>query len=197
MLPDFPGLKKRLQRLVNRRLRASFNRELGFASEIPRFSVKEGDAWAIQRADGTVDVSNFGEMSTAPMEIEVKDLPTLSPEKLGEKLDAMAKDMAEQARKKVIDKLKESTASGGTVVNTQGAPLSPEILLEALEKMEIDFDDGGHHLTMLVGPALYKALQTLIPEWDKDEELKRRHAGLMERKRDDWRIRETRRKLAD
>ena len=193
MLPDFPNLKRQLQRLVNSRLRASYYRELGFASEIPRFSVKEGDGWAVQRADGTIDSSNFGEMSTAPMVIDTRDLPTLSPQALGEKLDAMAKDMAEQTIRKVIETLKQSR----NVVNAQGAPLGPETLLEALDKIEIDFEGGSHNLTMLVGPELYRILQTRIPEWEKDEQLTRRHAELMERKRDEWRTRETRRKLAD
>ncbi len=198
MLPDFPELKKRLQRLVNRRLRASFYRESGIIAEVPHFSIKEGDGWTIVRADGSQESSNFQEMSSE-MTIDTKDLPTLSPEELIARLDSTAKDMARKASGVFFGTLKEATASSGNVIDAKGRPLSPYVLLETLERMQIDFKDDGSHtdLRMIVGPELYKSLQAKIPEWDKDENFKRLHAELMERKREEWRLREARRKLVD
>jgi hypothetical protein len=198
MLPDFPELKKKLSLLLRERLRQSFARQAPVISDIRRFKSHEGDTFTIHRLDGSVTTSTY-HLTETEFSIERHELPTLTPQQLIAKIDEAAGKMAEQASEHFFKELSEAVTRVGNVVNAQGQPISPELVFQVLEKIELDFDEHGkpHGLTMVVGTKVAEALRTLIPKWEADTELNTRYQDLMKKKREEWRDRESRRKLVD
>lgn len=198
LLPDFPGTKKEIRKIVNERMRRTFYREAALLSRMRRFDSHEGDSFTIHRLDGTTERSRYRK-TVVEFTIDKKDLAELSPGALAERMDRAAYEMAGKASKAIFEKLKQITSESGQVHDAKGRPLSPDTLLEALEMMDIDFDDQGRPsgLTLAVGPELGERLRSLAPVWEADPEFRRRHNELMQRKREAWRDRESRRKLVD
>lgn len=198
MLPDFPQLKEKLSLLLRERLRQSFARQAPVISDIRKFRSHEGDTFTIHRLDGSLTTSAY-QLTEAEFSIDRGELPTLTPHQLVSKLDEAAAKMAEQASKRFFEELSEAVTRIGNVVNAQGQPISPELVFEVLEKIELDFDEHGkpHGLTMVVGTKVAEALRTLIPKWEADTDLNKRYQVLMKKKREEWRDRESRRKLVD
>jgi hypothetical protein len=198
LLPDFPNTKSEFMKAVTERLRVGVYRESALLSRVRRFAAHEGDSFTIHRLDGTVAKSTYRETS-AEMTINRKDLVALSPQQLADKIDQLALEMAGKTSKVVFDKLHEITSESGQVRDAKGKPFSPETILEALESIDIDFDEKGQPsgLTFVVGPELGARIREKAPEWEADPEFRRRHSELMQRKREAWRDRESRRKLVN
>lgn len=198
MLPDLPELKKKLRLLLRERLRQSFARQAPVIGDIRRFKSHEGDTFTIHRLDGSMTTSTY-QLTEAGFSIGRQELPTLAPQQLIAKIDEAAGKLAEQASKHFFQELNEAVTRVGNVVNAQGQPISPELIFQVLEKIELDFDEDGkpHGLTMVVGPKVAEALRMLIPKWEADPELNKRYQDLIGKKREEWRDRESRRKLVD
>ena len=198
MLPDFPAVKKELHKIVTQRMRRSVHREAVMFSMVRHFSSHEGDSFTTHRPDGTSEKHSYRESATE-FTIDKKDLATLSADALASKIDTAARDMAAKTEKAIFETLRQISSDSGNVIDAKGKPFSPETLLEALEKMDIDFDEQGNPsgLTAVVGPELAARIRAKAAEWDADQEFRRRHSELMQRKREAWRDRENCRKLVD
>ncbi len=198
MLPDFPATKTELKKAVTERLRRWVHGESTLLSTVRHFMVHEGDSFTIQRSDGTIEKSPYQE-AAVEITIDKADIATFTPQALVEKIDKMAREMAEKTSKMMIERLHHISEEEGQVVDARGKPLSPDLLLEALERMDIDFDKNGKPsgLHMLVGPELWARVQAKAAEWEADPEFQRRRIEMLARKREAWRDRQSRRKLAD
>ena len=198
LLPDFPNSKKEIRKVVTERLRHRFYAETVFLSRMRKFKTAEGDSFTIHRADGTVAKNRYGE-TTADFAIDRNAVATLDPKALIEKIDRAALEMAEKATKRLLQKLGQTLTDAGQVHDAKGKPFSPDTYLEALESIDIDFDENGNPsgLMMLVGPALWERIREKAAEWEADPGFSQRHTDLMQRKREAWRDRESNRKLVD
>jgi hypothetical protein len=198
VLPDFPTVKRELHKIVTQRMRRSVHREAVIFSMVRHFAAHEGGSFTIHRPDGTSEKHSYKE-TAVKFTIDNKDLATLSAEALASKIDKAASDMAAQTESAIFEKLRQDSSASGQVVDATGKPFSPEVLLEVLERMEIDFDDQGKPsgLTAVVGPEIAARIREKAAEWDADLDFKRRHRELLDRKREAWRDRENRRKLVD
>ncbi len=198
LLPDFPSVKKEIKKVATERLRRTVYRETTLLSRMRKSQSHEGDSFTIHRLDGTVQKSRYRE-TAVELTIDKKDLTSLTPKALAEKIDKAAQEMAEKTSKMIFGKLREIISESGQVHDAKGKPLSPDTFLEALEMIDIDFDEKGDPsgLTVLVGPELWERIRQKAPDWEADPEFKRRHSELMRRKREAWRDRENRRKLVD
>jgi len=199
MLPDFPDLKRELMRIVTARMRRRVYRDSGVMSEIRRFQSHEGHKFTIYRADGSSETTRY-RLTTVDLSVKNSELPQMSPQELLARIDDVADAMAEKVTKQLFEKLRRTAAQAGTATNAAGRPISAELLFEALEKIELDFyeeDESPHELTMFVGPELAKVLARLIPIWRQDPSFDKKYGEVMAKKRAAWRVRESRRKLAD
>jgi hypothetical protein len=198
LLPDFTATKKEIKRIVTERLRRGVYQEAAFLSRLRRSKSHEGDSFTIHRLDGSTQTNRYREIAVE-LAIDKKDLATLTPKALAEKIDKAAVEMAEKTSRGFFEKLHQVTSESGRVHDAKGKPISSETLLEALEMIDIDFDEKGEPsgLTVVVGPELWERIKQKVPEWEADPEFKRRHGELMQRKREAWRDRESRRKLVD
>ncbi len=80
-------------------------------------------------------------------------------------LDDMAMDALKQMMPKFFERIGGLSEAAGTTVDARGEPLSYELYLRGLEKVEIDFDEQGNPIlpTMVMGPDMYEAWQKLPP----------------------------------
>jgi hypothetical protein len=197
MLPDFPDLKKKLNSMLQERMKRQCYGD-GVLSRVMRFHVHEGDAFTTVRLDGSEERSQFKEKSVK-RSFKAEELAKMTPTDLVKKVDSMALEMSEQTSKAMFEMIRESTNETGNIVDAQGQPFSFDLILQMYEKMEIDFDEKGEPsgITMVVHPELGKRLPDLMKQWKADPECTRRYDELMQKKREDWNDRESRRKLVD
>jgi hypothetical protein len=196
MLPDLPTLKSDLQELLDDHLRTRAHSKLGVFSKVGRVFVHEGNRMRTVRADGSVEETDF-KTASAEMVIKRSEVPFLTPEARLAMLDKMADEMAEKMSKTLFESLNATLEAAGQTVDNRGKPLSIDVFLETLEKMDIEFDADGQPagLQLVTGPAVAPAMQKIREQLQTDPEVQRRHRALMDRKRMEWRAREAARKL--
>jgi len=110
-------------------------------------------------------------------------------------LDDMATDGLKQLMPKLFERIGGLSEAAGTTVDARGEPLSHELLLRGLERVEIDFDEDGNPILpkMVVAPDVFKAWQKLLPPTEAQE---RAFSELIERKRQEFNDRRRHRKLS-
>jgi hypothetical protein len=197
MFPDYPKLKieikKRFELLTYQKSRA--DPLLGFMRTI---KIKEGNKMIYHTVDGKRMETSFTRFQSA-FRISDEDIIEKGVEGLVEIADNIGSDMKSKVGKKVISDFNKITAKTGNVVDAKGKELSQDMLLEVINKMELSFDDAGnpHMPTMFVNPEVAEKIKDKIPEWEKDEEHKKKFDDLIKKKRDEWNDRESNRKLVD
>ena len=149
-------------------------------------------------ATGETEESNY-ELFSGALEVNHQDLIERGPIALNEGLEKVAKELSSQQSKMVLEHVNQITAKTGNIVDAGGRPINPDLLLQMLERIEIDFgEDGQPRLpTLVVSPENYEKLREKMLEWEKDEHYKRKFDELIERKRQEWHDRESHRKLVD
>ncbi len=110
-------------------------------------------------------------------------------------LDEMATDGLKQLMPKLFERIGCLSEGAGTTVDARGEPLSYELILRGLEKIEIDFDEHGNPIlpTMVVGPALHEAWQKLPAPTETQQ---RAFSELIERKKREFNDRRRYRQLS-
>lgn len=195
MLPDLPDLKRDMQRILDQYLRNRTNQRLGVFGEAPKHFMHEGNRMRIRRANGSVEETKLKEAS-GELSLKVGDIPALTLKERIAKLDKVADQMADQIGTHSLKTLSEGLDKAGQVVDRKGKPFDAEAIFEVLEKLQIEFDESGKYdLTILIPPALRPRAEELIRLFETDKNLQKRHADIMERKREEWRDREASRKL--
>ena len=192
MLPDFPRSKEMLQNYLYNYWQRQNRDYLGALKEARSYRHHEGQRWLMERTDGSVSESEYQEVSSI-ITIRNDEIPSLTFAKVLEKIDAFAQDMTRQQRQLFHQALTEVIAENGreptgTVEFTQDA------FLNALESMWVDFDEHGHHsLVVELSPELAEKAKS----WQQDAEFLARFDSIIERKREEWRVRVSHRKLVD
>lgn len=197
MLPDFPKIKRKWSAMFVRSVREQVN-HASFVSQIRKVRHFEGDGMKVTDATGETEESNY-ELFSGALEVNHQDLIERGPIALNEGLEKVAKELSSQQSKMVLEHVNQITAKTGNIVDAGGRPINPDLLLQMLERIEIDFgEDGQPRLpTLVVSPENYEKLREKMLEWEKDEHYKRKFDELIERKRQEWHDRESHRKLVD
>jgi hypothetical protein len=105
--------------------------------------------------------------------------------------------MAGQQIESFFEMMHQTTEKTGNVVDAGGKPFSPELMLEALEKIEIDFNsDGSPRMpTMALGEAQRAKLLESANDSESMAIFEMRRDKIIDRKREEWRAREANRIL--
>ena len=115
------------------------------------------------------------------LELDIRPICDGKLEELLHALDALAGEQVRAVETGMFQRLSELTAATGNQVDAAGRPLTHELMLEMLDKMDIAFDDHGEaQLTFVAGPGLVAKLQAL-PEMTAEQQLA--YDDLMARKR--------------
>lgn len=199
MLPDFVELKERLEALAKRRLRQYVHERDPVMREIRHMYIHEGRGSRYRTMDGTEDRMEL-KPSVAELCATPDEILGWSLEEVLKRIDGLGEQMLSQIVPAMFGKVKEVTDRTGNLVNAGGQPFSFEVFIAGIEKVWIDFDDetGEPKLpTIVVPPEIAERLRTILPEWEQNEDYKRRLAEVIETKRQAWNDRESRRKLVE
>jgi len=190
-------LKERIRKELSFQLEEQIRRDPLF-SQIRRGHYHEGDRWAISQPDGTVDESEFTQIAEK-YTIEPKDVIEKGPSAIIENQLKLAEKVRRKHYELFIRKMQAVTEKTGNLVDAQGHPFTPELFLELLEKVEIDFDDQGRPRlpALVVSPELATRIKEKMPEWETNQDYKKAFEDLIKKKKQQWDDRESYRKLVD
>ncbi len=197
MLPDYPEFKNRLLRLLLRKLEERV-RDEPLLQQVRHVRYFEGDSCILGGENADTGETGFTELateSTAEREAIIKRGPMAVVENLGE----IAKDLQKKQVQMMFAHISQASEKAGTSVDAGGRPFDFDLFIEALERIQIDFDEDGRPRmpAFFVPPTIAQQIATKLPEWEKNPEYKQRVDNLIERKRMEWNDRESRRRLVD
>jgi len=197
MLPDFPALKDEILKIILAKLRQRVDSGDPVLSEIKHFRQREGSQMRYEQYGGTTVQEGFEKIGTE-FSVLPGEVPTLVGEKLDAKLDEMAQDLIARSAKSFFKKVGESSEKAGTSIDAGGKPISPELLLDMMDSVQMEFGpDGSPTQSFVIHPDMFPALKKVSEQIENEPELKRRNAEILERQREAWAARESNRKLAD
>ena len=196
MLPDFPTVKKKIGDDFNKKIREKINTE-PFLSQRGRKRVHEGNILTSSSVDGYTESREYERISSG-FSIKPDEIIEKGVDAFFSQIDKISEELIKQRSQALFKKMDEVTERTGNIVNAKGN-FSPEVYLEALEKVTIDFDEFGNPLlpALILNPKDLEKIKDKIPKWEADPNLRKKHLELIEKKRREWRDRESRRKLVD
>jgi hypothetical protein len=197
MLPDFPDLKAEVLKIVLAKLRQRVDTGDPVVSQVRRFRQREGSQMRYEQYGGTKVQEGFEKIGTE-FTVLPSNVPALVGEKLDAKLEEMAQDLIARSARAFFKKVGDVCDKAGTSIDAGGKPVSPEMLLEMVGAVQMEFEsDGTPAQTFVIHPDMFPALKKVSDQIENDPELKRRNAEILERQREAWAARESNRKLAD
>jgi hypothetical protein len=196
MLPDFPKQKRHFQSFLGEITRARLQRD-PLISMIHIHHMHEGSGIQVrtQEFEDNIELKQVG----FEAEIARDDLAREGPSIYIRQALAAAEKFVEAHHKILFEKVNQVTRIAGNVTDTRGKPFSPDVLLDALERIEVDFDEAGNAKlpAMIMHPKLLESIKDKIPEWEQDPEFAKRKEEIIEQKRKDWIDRQNSRLLVD
>jgi hypothetical protein len=198
MLPDFSELKAEIAKLIDAKLRASIRSKNPVMAEMRRYTQHEGRKLRYeQMPDYNKAESEFEAISTKVL-IEFSEVPNLVGLNLEKKLNEIADSAASGVSKSMYRKIDDSCEKAGTAMHANGQPMSPEMMLEMMDRVEMSFDHSGNPTTTFVfHPNMLSSFKQVTEKIDNDPELHQRHTEILRRQREAWATRESNRKLVD
>lgn len=197
MLPDFPELKQKLTRAIERYLRRRV-REASLAMSVQQELLFEGDRLILSTEQGEAEQS-LEAHSSEEYSISREELIRRGPSALTEVVTRMAEDLKKEQSATILQTVREAAEAAGQVVKRQGGSFDFDALMEGLEKIDIDFDENGepYLINIVVSPDVAEHLKGQFPVWEANSEYEARYNELIARKRAEWNARESNRKLVD
>jgi len=140
-------------------------------------------------------VENKPFLVQSPFSLSVSDAISGSMDNLLLAIDEAADDGLRKIMPQFFELVGRLSDAAGNSIDAKGRPVSHELLLEMLEKMDIEFEDDGkpNMPTLVVNPEMADALRKLPPPTAEQE---KKHRDLMERKRQEYNDRKRHRKLS-
>jgi len=195
MLPDFPKTKSLIEKRHMKRFQRAHAEGLGPFMDMPQSHVHEGHRVGLIREDGVLDEIEW-KTAEGHETINLDQVENWTEEQIYAHYDRMATQMAFQQKKMMYEEINKAVKSVGNDVALNGPP-SGEGLLKVYERMWIDFQDDGKQgpLTLVCSPEAQSQFERAFQQLETDPELRMRFEELMDRKRNEWRERESARKL--
>jgi len=196
MLPDYPKIKTEIQEQLELFFRKKVEEYAYPIKDIPKSKIFEGRKSSIIRPSGKKDELKMMEAKTI-MEIKYDEVGKLLIIEVLERIDAAALDFAKQMVDGFYKTISEICEEKGQTIDHKGIPLSPEIILQAFEKVFISFDQKGNpELPKFhIGPELAESMENAMTELHTDPSLRRKFEELIAKKRENWRAEQAARKL--
>lgn len=198
MLPDYPETKRELFKQIEAQAHSGVEHD-PLLSQIRRFKIHEGRVVRIAREDGSVDELRFDDPILAKATFKIEDVRRLGERSVFAAVEKLGADLHEGMAKRLFQTITKAAESVGNVRDAKGAPITAESILEMLDKMEMSFDENGawNRPTIITGPGLAEPAKAAYLQLEEDPSLRVRRDAIVNRKREEWRVREARRKLVD
>ena len=196
MLPDFIKVKDKLQKMHAYQMEQAYLSHMGPLANVPVSMIFEGNKTVAVREDGSVEERNLEEV-TAELEVRLEEVEKMSPDTAAGKIYGVTEEMVGKLKTSFFNEIGRSAEEVGNVVSAGGELFSIDMYFEMLEKIEIDFDEAGNpgQIICPVNPKLWTSVAKAILKAKGNPEADRRYQAIMERKREEWRARESNRKL--
>lgn len=194
MLPDFPRIKSERADRLMKRAHTESRAKHAILPKLSTVMQPEGDAVNLTDVEGRTAMSGY-EQFRSKLEVTLDELPKLDDEAWFEKFTRMTDELADEEMKLLIHRMNEVTTEAGNVVDAKGQALSEDHLLQIIDRVQLDFEDGrlSPDFALLTSPEMGKRLSEL----SVSDSFKERHARIIERQFSDWRLRQADRKLVD
>ena len=196
MFPDFLKTKEKLQRMLDYEMQKARLFHMGPLAVVPESMIFEGNKTVVVREDDSVDEENL-ESIAVKLEVKFDEVEKMNHEMVLDKINRAAEEMASKMAKLFYERLTKSADEVGNVISAGGEPFSIDLFFEMLEKIHVDFDEEGNpsQLMSTVSPKLFPSIAKVISQAKTDPANDRRYQTIIERKREEWRVRESNRKL--
>ncbi len=131
-------------------------------------------------------------MAEAMFELKSQDILNCNVDAFAAGLFEIAKGHLDQMMPGFFSHVAAICEASGNTIDARGKPITHELILQMIDKLEIDFDAGGNPvmLTMVVPPEIGAKIQALPPlsaaqlqAWDDMIERKRRDFNARRRNR--------------
>ena len=198
MLPDYPEFKSHFERRF-----ATLMWQRAELQSVPLALVKgiamhEGNGCLLIRADGSRDDTP---MKSSKAEIEISDDEAIkgSASAMAGKILAAADDVASQVSRQFYKRVGDAARSVGNELPLKEGKLTPQSILEMLEKLLVEFDDDGNPEwpIMVTHPTNRASTEEALKELHENPVFKHLLDNLVTRKREEHRARESNRRLVD
>jgi len=198
MLPDFPDVKNELDRRASLLIKLDMALSDPIMREIRTTIQHEGDQHTYGTVQGDVRALEYQKIESM-MEILKDELPSLSVDQIFERVKLVAEDMTRQMAQGMFNRISEITKETGTSVSAGGRPITLDLFLETIDRMEIDFNEetGEPTFQIVAHPDMMPKFKELDAEFRANPEYQSRHEEIMKRKKEEWHEREARRALVD
>ena len=196
MFPDYLNVKEKVQRMLNRRLNQAYLSYRGPLANIPTSMVFEGHKTVLIQEDGSVQERD-PEVAITDIRVEWEEVEEMTHEMVLDKIDKAAEEMARQSGKLFYEELGRLADESGHVVAVDANSFSIDAHFDMLERMEIDFDQAGNpdEIMAPVHPKHFPTVRDAMAKAKEDPQTERRFQAIMERKKEEFRVRESNRKL--
>jgi hypothetical protein len=194
MLPDFPETKQLFEKMFRTYMRRK-SRMISPLREVQTRMLHEGKGMRIVRADKSATDSGTKVLSSQ-IEIKAEDCENLTIQKVIELHDQMILDMVRQQIGMTMEQL-DRDIPDSQKVSAKGKPVDARMIIEMYNAIELEFNPDGtpHKLQLLGGLMTAERLQAIDDEFRNSPELQRELESVIQKKRENWRARETSRKL--
>lgn len=195
MLPDFIKARIGLREHLNKFLKERMRFHNSAFQDVPVMVIHEGTGSKTVNADS--DFENDMELSRVHAETSVgHDELIEDPSRVYQMLDEIAKQMAFEQGRMMVQTVSDVTERTGRVSKRKGDP-GPEVILEMYEQMLISFDDNGKANLpgIYCAPEMVPKLKIALTQLQRDPQCAALFQDLLLRKKREWYDRESNRKL--
>lgn len=201
MIVDFPSIKAKLDKAIVDHLNFVLKREQSFLSQLKHRILHEGDGdWSYQTVDNEVFDGSLEKLTSA-FNIPNDKIKSLKIQDMFQYVEDIAVDIAKQQKELSIRRMNEAVERVGNVIDSPNKKFA-ESSLEMLEKIHIEFDetrDKPSLPTMIVHPQTAEKLKREEQSMTLEEKLsyEKRQEEILNRKYEEYVLRESNRKLVD
>ena len=196
MLPDYPKIKERLLKIYSTQMKETSWKSY-LLSKINRIVLHEGDRIGIVREDGSNSEIKM-EKQEVHIRIPVEYITAGNHKKISEIVAVAAEEMRKKITQNIYTSISDAADSVGNTINAKGMALNPDHIYELFDKVQLDFDKNGNikeGFEFHIHPDTIEAVKRVSQEIESDPIQKKRFDELIARKREEWRVRESNRKL--
>ncbi len=193
MLPDFPKAKTLIVKRQLKRFGDVHSQVLGGFTEVPQAPMHEGHRFGLVREDGKLDEMKWKKIQVC-RKVKLDDLENWTDERICAHYEGMAAEFAYEQKKMALDEIASATESVG---NSIAGGITSETILKLYEKIQLDFQPDGEHVELFFSgsPEACTAFKKAREQLEIDPELRARFEAVIQGKRNEWRERESARKL--
>lgn len=196
MLPDYPKSKAKISHRINLILKF---RQNGHLLGRNKMFQHEGDRATMQDVQGNVREIQYKEFSHT-FTVPKADMPQFGLQQLLEHVEETGNEMQKHMTHSLVSAIDAASKHADTGVTVSERKITAEGILEGLEKIHMEFGIDGNappDLVLLMSPNTVEDMKEVQKEIDARPDLQARYDQLIAKKRQEYHVRESNRRLAD